>query len=297
MSARRQLIVSADDFGMSRGVNAAIMRAHREGVLTQVSLMVRGRAAAEAVELARSTPSLSVGLHLTLVQGYSAAPSGAVPLLAGADGRLRRDPVWAGMRYFFTPGARRQIEREVVAQLEAFAATGLQLSHVDGHLTIHMHPIVLGVLLDVATRYRIRAIRLSGDPLVPALRWDGRHLGRKLFEAGVFGGLSRWALPHVRRAGLRYPDRVYGMHQSGHVSEDYWSYLLPDLPPGVSEVYCHPAVLDDEAQQWRPAEYAGDAELTALCSPRLRAALDAAGIERISYRDLVEPRQKSGRNS
>lgn len=286
MSPRRRLIVAADDFGMSPGVNAGILRAHREGILTETSLMVRGAAAAEAVALARATPSLGVGLHLTLLQGHCAAPPAEVPLLADRDGRFSDHPVWTGMRYFFVPGIRAQLRREIAAQLDAFAATGLALSHVDGHLTIHMQPCVLAALLELAPRHQLRALRVPRDPLGAALRWDRRHAPRKAFEAIAFGGLVRWGAPRIRAAGLRTPDHMFGMHQTGAVTEDYLLHLIATLPPGTSEVYCHPAVVDDEARRWRPAEYRSDAELAALCSPRVRAAVDAAGIELITYRDL-----------
>jgi hopanoid biosynthesis associated protein HpnK len=282
----RRLIVAADDFGMSPGVNAGILRAHREGILSETSLMVRGAAAEEAVALATATPSLSVGLHLTLLQGFCTSPPQTIPLLVDAAGRFSAQPVWSGMRYFFVPGIREQLRREITAQLDAFAATGLPLSHVDGHLTIHMHPAVLAILLDVAPRYGIRALRLPRDPLTPALRWDRRHAARKLFEALSFGGLVRHGAPRIAAAGLRTPDRMFGMHQTGAVSEDYLLHLIATLPPGTSEVYCHPALVDDEARRWRPADYRSEDELAALCSPRVRAALTSGGIELISYRGL-----------
>lgn len=287
MTAARRLIVSADDFGMSAGVNAGIIRAHREGILGDASLMVNGQAFGEAVELARANPTLSVGLHLMLVQGHAAAPPAEIPLLASPDGRFGDAPVMAGMRYFFTPGVRRQLRREIVAQLDKFAATGLPLSHVDGHLTIHAHPVVLEILLDVCQRYGIRAVRLPREPLGDALRYDRRHLFRKLFEALSFSALSRWAEPRLRRAGVRHPDRMFGLHQTGHVSEAYLLSVIAALPPGVSEIYCHPAEVDDEARRWRPADYESEGEAEALTSPRVRDALARAGIERITYRDLA----------
>lgn len=286
MTARRRLIVAADDFGMSPGVNAGILRAHREGILTETSLMVRGAAADEAIALARATPSLSVGLHLALLQGHCAAAPREIPLLADAAGRFSDNPIWSGMRYFFVPGIRAQLRREITAQLDAFLATGLPLSHVDGHLTIHMHPSALAVLLDVADRYGVRALRLPRDPLGPALRWDRRHAGRKVFEGLAFGALAGWGAPRIRAVGLRTPDRMFGMHQTGVVSEAYLLHLIATLPPGTSEVYCHPALIDDEARRWRPTDYRSEDELAALCSPRVRAAIDDAGIELIGYRDL-----------
>jgi hopanoid biosynthesis associated protein HpnK len=286
VSARR-LIVAADDFGLSPGVNAGVLRAHREGILTETSLMVSGAAVDEAVALARATPTLGVGLHLTLLQGHCTAPPSEIPLLVDGEGRFSDNPVWTGLRYFFVPGIREQLRREITAQLDAFAATGLPLSHVDGHLTIHMHPCAVAILLEVAERYGVRALRVPRDPLGDALRWNRRHAVRKLFEAAAFGGLARHATPRIAAAGLRMPERMFGMHQTGAVTEDYLLHLIATLPPGTSEVYCHPAaVVDDEARRWRPAEYRSDAELAGLCSPRVRAALDAAGVELIGYRDL-----------
>lgn len=287
MSARRRLIVSADDFGMSAGVNAGIVRAHRDGILTDTSLMVNGQAFTEAVELARAHPTLSVGLHLMLVQGRATAPPAEIPLLVGSDGLFGNGPIAAGMRFFFLPGARAQVRREISAQLDKFLATGLPLSHVDGHLTIHVHPVVLEALLAVCDRYGVRAVRLPREPLVPALRFDHRHLARKLFEAAAFTCLSRWARPRLDRARVRYPDRMFGLHQTGRVSEEYLLHILAELPAGVSEIYCHPALPDDEARRWRPADYTSEQELAALTSARVREALETGGVVRISYRDLA----------
>ena len=283
----RRLIVAADDFGMSPGVNAAIIRAHRDGILTDTSLMVNGQAFAQAVDLARANPTLGVGLHLMLVQGRAALPPARIPLLVGSDGLFGNTPVVAGMRYFFTPGVRAQLRSEICAQLDKFVATGLPLSHVDGHLTIHMQPVVLGLLIELRDRYGIRAVRLPREPLLRALRYDHHHLLRKLFEATSFNALSRWAVPRLDRAVVRYPQRMFGLHQTGQISEDYLLGVLGALPPGVSEVYCHPALLDDEARRWRPASYASEQELAALTSPRVRTAIEEAGIERITYRDLA----------
>jgi hopanoid biosynthesis associated protein HpnK len=285
------LIVAADDFGMSAGVNAGILTAHRDGILTDASLMVNGVAFAGAVELARATPTLSVGLHLMLVQGRATLAPDEIPLLADRRGMFGTWPIWNGLRYFFLPGVRAQLRKEITAQLEKFAATGLVLSHVDGHLTIHMHPAVLGILLELAGRYGIRAVRLPREPLRPALRFDRRHAGRKLFEATVFNALSRFAEKRLVQAGIRHPDRMFGLHQTGHVNEEYLLAVLRDLPPGINEIYCHAAVVDDEARRWRPADYESERELTALTSPRVRRAIEEAGIERISYGQLPSRRE------
>lgn len=287
---QKRLIVSADDFGMSTGVNAGVIRAHREGILTNASLMVTGAAFPQAVELARQNPTLGVGLHLVLVQGRAASPPDEIPLLVDCRGNFRSSAPWAGLRYFFSPAARAQLRREIGAQLERFAATGLPLSHVDGHLNIHMHPTVLAILTDLAPSHSVRALRLPREPLAAALSFDRSHLGRKLCEAMVFTLLGRLALKRLAGAGIAYADRVFGLHQTGRVTEAYLLGVLDRLKQGVTEIYCHAGFWDAESRRWRPADYEPEVELGALCSGGVRAALEAAGIELISYRQLWQSR-------
>lgn len=287
-SVVRGLIVSADDFGLSPRVNAGIVRAHREGLLTNASLMVNGAAFEEAVELARSLPGLGVGLHLVLLQGRSALGPGEIPGLVSDERYFSEQPVATGMRYFFCRRLHAALEREVRAQVEKFLATGLELSHVDGHLNIHMHPTVLGILLRIAPEYRIRAIRLPREPLRLSLQADSRDRWRKGVESITFRSLCRYAQPRLDAAGLAYTDQIFGLHHSGHMTEPYLRFLIERLPPGVTEVYTHAGLVDAEANRWRPASYESEAELEALLSPSLRERLQELGVVRISYRQLPE---------
>jgi hopanoid biosynthesis associated protein HpnK len=285
----RRLVVSGDDFGAAPEVNAAIVRAHRDGILTSTSLMVSGDAAAEAVALARENPGLAVGLHLVLVQGRPAARRDEIPVLLTAEGAFRRAPVATGIRYawqYLFRAGREQLRREIEAQLAAFAATGLRLSHVDGHLNMHLHPMVLPILLELAPRYDVRAVRLSREDLRAALRFDRRHLARKLAEGAVFQVLAAYLEPRLRAAGIVTADRVYGMHQTGHVNERYLLELIAALPPGVSEIYCHPSEGVSSALGPYQLGYDQAGELAALLSPRVRAAMRAAAVELVSYPQL-----------
>jgi hopanoid biosynthesis associated protein HpnK len=283
---RKQLIVSGDDFGLSPGTNSGIIKAHRDGILTNASLMVNGSAFAEAVALAHATPSLAVGLHLVLVQGRTTLEPSDIPDLVDRSGAFRNNAPAAGLRYFFVPRLRRQIEREIGAQLERYLSTGLPLSHVDGHLNIHMHPSVLAILLKLASRYGIRAMRLPREPWRISLRLDPREQRRKLMEALIFRNLTRFARPRLAAHGIRHPDQMFGLHQSGHVTEPYVLGVLRHLPPGITEVYGHPALVDADARRWRPADYESEAEVAAFTSERVRDALRAADIELTSYGDL-----------
>lgn len=288
MSARR-LIVSGDDFGAAAEVNAAVARTHRDGILTSASLMVRGDAVDEAVAVAAAHPALAVGLHLVLAQGRPATPPAAIPKLIGRRGRFGDSPVLSGLRYAWAwlgRAGRAQIAREVEAQLEAFAATGLPLAHVDGHLNMHLHPMVLPVLLGLAPRYGIRVMRLTREDLRAALRHDPRHGLRKRAEALVFRALAAFALPRLTAAGIRTADRIYGLHQTGHVDEAYLLGLIATLPAGTSEVYCHPAERQPAAlAAWQPG-YDHEGEVAALLSARVRSALRAADVELIPTRGL-----------
>jgi chitin disaccharide deacetylase len=295
----KRLVVSGDDFGAAPEVNAGIVRAHRDGILTATSLMVTGAAAAAAVALARRHPRLAVGLHLVLAQGRAAAPAAEIPALTGAAGVFADTPVRNGLRYAvlsLRAAGRAQLRREIMAQLDAFRATGLPLAHVDGHLNMHLHPMVLPILLELAPRYGIRAMRLSRESLAAALRHDRRHLPRKLAEGAAFSALAAWAAPRLRAAGIVTAERVYGMHQTGHVDEAYLLGLIPALRAGVSELYCHPS--DGVAPAMAPFQpgYDHAGEVAALTSPRVRAALRDAGVELVSYAEVGNPSNGTSRS-
>jgi chitin disaccharide deacetylase len=141
------LIINGDDFGSSAAVNRAIIQAHREGVLTSASLMVNERAAPQAIELARANPTLAVGLHLVLVLGRAALPQHEIPHLTDAQGHFSSSSFQAGVKYYFSAAARRELRREMRAQFEKFVATGLPFSHVDGHTHLHQHPLIFKELI------------------------------------------------------------------------------------------------------------------------------------------------------
>ena len=258
-----QLVVNADDFGRSSSINRAVVRAHREGILTTASLMVAEDACEEAVEMARDLPELGVGLHVSLVCGK---------LLR--ERSLESDsPVLAGCRFFFNRELEARIRSEIEAQFERLSETGLTLDHVNGHLNIHLHPVVLPIILEVAESYGQPAIRLTRDPLLPNLRLGKGRWGYRLSHAMIFGGLSAIAEGELVQRGLPYADRVYGLLQSGEMNEGYVAGLLRELPEGCSEMYFHP----DK----------GNVDLSALTSVQARDAIQQRGIKMIRYQDLA----------
>jgi hopanoid biosynthesis associated protein HpnK len=270
----RRLIVNADDFGRSPSINEAVMRAHREGILTSASLMVNEPACAGAVALARENPMLGVGLHLTLACGKSALPSEKIPGLVNERGEFSGRPVAVGMRYFFNHDLRDQLRSEIHAQFAKFRATGLPLDHVDGHLHLHLHPTVFRILMEDAAALGIRHLRLTREPFwmdVPLAQ--GNRLCRAK-DAAIFFLLSWRAQSALRRREIQHPQRVFGLLQNARVSESYLLKLLAILPPGDSELYSHPSL--DESRH----------EFDALISPRVRARVEQLGIKLVRYQDL-----------
>jgi hopanoid biosynthesis associated protein HpnK len=270
----RRLIVNADDFGRSASINAAVEKAHREGVLTSASLMVNEPGFEEAVAMARSHPRLAVGLHLTLIQGHAALPAEEIPGLANARGEFGRNPVKLGWRYFFHSELRDQLYCEISAQLRKFHSAGLRLDHLDGHMHLHMQPAVFRLLMENAGKWGIRHFRLTCEPLRPNLRAARGHYFMRALNALVFRCLASWQRRALAKRDIRHARQVFGQLQDGRVDEAYVLGLLPHLPPGDSELYSHPS-LDNFKH-----------ELDALLSPRVRELAGQLGIQFIQYQDL-----------
>lgn len=276
-----QLIVNADDFGMSRQVNQGVIRAFSRGVLTSCSLMVSGDAFQEAVELARQNPGLAVGLHLVAICGKAVLPARDIPALVDSEGRFSAQPTRAGLKYYFSPESRRQLRMEIEAQFEKFKATGLPMSHVDGHLHMHVHPVIFGTILDLAPRYGTRAVRVPCGELGPAFRLDQSQYMKKLQHAFLFWMLSRYMRRKLSRQGLVYADRVFGNLLSGRINERHFLGILPSLQPGFHEIYFHPAERPASSPTAEQRQCA--LELEALLSPAVRSRLQELGIGLSTY--------------
>jgi hopanoid biosynthesis associated protein HpnK len=270
----RRLIVNADDFGRSHSINEAVIRAHREGILTTTSLMVNEPGFDEAVQLARENPKLGVGLHFATVCGRSALPPEKVPNLVNAKGEFTNNPASAGMRYFFSPACRRQLRDEITAQFEKFHSTGLPLDHVNGHLHLHMHPAIFSILVENAERFCIRRMRLTNDRFFLNARIASGEWIYRIAHAVIFKFLSAWERSTFKRKNFAHTDAVFGLLQNARVDEDYVTKLLPHLPSGVSELYSHPSL--DQFKN----------EFDALVSPKTKALVRELNIELIRYGDI-----------
>ena len=285
------LIVNGDDFGASAETNAGILRCHREGILTSTSLMVAEPAREEAAALARENPELDVGLHLVACQGKSILAPARLGALVDPRAAFPNSPVRAGMRYFFNRRLRQKLVDECRAQIEAHLELIGYLNHINGHLNIHVHPVILDILIGLAVEYRVPCLRLPREPVLTTLRLSADNGGRKLMESMIFRSLSARARRRMVRHGIRSGDWLFGLHQSGHITERYLHGLLARLPDNcVTELYFHPAA-DVGA---RPPNPAAQGEVELLTSPLVRDLLARHDIRLTTYGKLASESLPAG---
>jgi len=279
MRAKR-CILNADDFGGSRSINEAIMKAHTEGLLTSCSLMVSGAAVEEAARFAREHPSLGVGLHLVLVCGKAVLPPQEIPHLVDGQGRLSAHPVAAGLRYFWSKAAQQELRREIDAQFAKLFAANLRCSHVDSHFHMHVHPAVFDLVLEAAARFDVTRLRLPNEELSLHLRLS-RRWPPDLLTAATHRMLYRRNVQRARERGFLVAERVYGLLQTNRLDETYLCHLLPHLGGQTNEIYCHPDT----------ATARGTDELQALLSPKAAETVARLGLQLTNYAELEGPPQ------
>ncbi len=233
--------------------------------------MVAGEAAADAVARARTMPDLGVGLHLVLVEGRPSLPPEQVPDLVDSHGRFREDMVRSAIAMAFIPRVRRQLFAEVEAQFAAFAATGLKLDHVNAHKHFHLHPVIASAMIAAGRKHAMVAARAPVEPrdVLAAIK-PGAPPRRD--PAGPWVRLVR---SRLRRAGLTVPDQVFGLAWSGAITPERLRGLIEHLPPGLTEIYTHPAT---GAYPGSAPGYGYATELWALIDPLAKQAIAREGI-------------------
>jgi len=281
----RKLVINADDFGYSKSVNQAIVKAHTAGILTSASLMVTGDAFCEAVELARNHPSLGVGLHLVIGTGKSALRPDLIPHLVNGLGEFPNDPLTVGLRYQFNTAARKELLQEIRAQLQRFKSTGLEMTHVDGHLHNHVHPYVLHCLVLLSKEFGIRFIRLPNEELAIHWKTGGRPgLGVMVIWA-IFRLLRVYGKRLLSSHKIGYCERVYGLLKTGEITEDYLCELLPEVKGNIVEIYAHPCISLNTSLPTKQ-EINGQLELDALTSKAVAKCLKESGFTAVSFSSL-----------
>lgn len=296
----RFLILNADDFGLTPRVNAAVQRAHTEGVLTSASLMVAEPACEEAVQIARQYPNLGVGLHVVVSCDHAVLPPQFIPHLVGADGRFGADPLRVGLRYAFSKAAQKELADELEAQFAKFASFGLPWSHADGHQHMHLHPTVFERFLSLCRAHGVHRIRLPLEEFSTHWRNGGDGPNLNTGAALFLRLLRRRALRIIHTVANRpesplfFCDRVYGQLQSGNMHLNYVLKLVQQLRGRTNEIYFHPGT--DYAKKLPKALQTltvHDVELHALLHPQLQEALEKANIQKGTYAQAEQFEQRN----
>jgi chitin disaccharide deacetylase len=243
-----RLIINADDFGVTCGVNRAIAELHRAGALTSATLMATGAAFDDAVAVASANPTLGVGCHVTLTDGIPVSPPQSISTLLGPDGKTFRpslvDFVQALLRGKISEA---EIEREALAQVEKLHAAGIKVTHLDTHKHTHLFPAVTRPLLRVAEHCSIRAIRNPFEATWSLALGHGNRLRR--LQVNLLSSFKSTfdRQPQIRVRGVLTTDATIGISATGHLDGPSLHQLLTALPAeGTFELCCHPGYNDED---------------------------------------------------
>ncbi len=288
----KRLIVNADDFGLTSGLNRAIAELHSAGVLTSATLMASARAADEAITIARATPTLGVGCHVVLVDGDPVLPPRDLPTLA--DPATKRFPpsLIAFLRWLFRDRhsaadspASRELQAEAAAQIALLQSRGLRLTHIDTHKHTHIFPAVLRPVLRAARAAGITRVRNPFEPSWSRSATTGAPLARRVEVA-----LLRYLEPRFRRIvaeeGFTTTDGAIGVLATGTLDRASIASLLRATPPGTWELVTHPAYNDADLAQARTRLLASrETERAALTSIDLKGEIELINFSSIGEVD------------
>lgn len=278
----RYIIINADDFGRHAEINRAVEEGLVHGCLRSATVMPGGAAFAGAIDIARRHEELGLGVHFTLVDGHPILPPEEIPSLVGSEGDFLPDHTALLKRYLKGGVNLEEVRRELAAQLQKIEATGVSLSHVDSHQHMHTLPGIIDIVLDLAARAGIRAVRTPRTPLF-ASAFGG--LGQLVGRLGL-STLARLAACKAHRRGLLTPDHFAGIVAGEAVSEGELLHLIAHLPQGTTEVMMHPGMKNDVLQEDSGWQHDFEAELAAILSPRVGEALRKAEVEPVNFRHL-----------
>jgi hopanoid biosynthesis associated protein HpnK len=290
----RRLIINADDFGLTAGVNRAIVEAHTRGIVTSSTLMATGPAFEDAVRLAKQSPDLSIGCHALLIDGEPVLNSARMPTITSHNAGTTR--FRDGLKSFAARALTGrldpdEVEAETTAQIRKIQSAGLTVSHVDSHKHTHLFPAVLRPLLRAALACGVGAVRNPFGPRKPlksSALLVRPNLWTRYAEVRVLRALAGRFREAVQREGMVTPDGTLGIVVTGALDAKLFRAIAAIIPDGTWEFVCHPGYNDSDLQQANTRlRESRETELQVLTLPAARQLLEDQGIRLISYHELV----------
>ena len=289
----RRLIVNADDFGFTAGVNRAIIEAHTRGVVTSSTLMANGPAFAEAARLAGSVPRLSVGCHVVLIDGEPVLSAEQLPSLTGRSPRFSDNLKTFALRAIAGRVDADEITAEATAQIRKIQAAVIEASHFDTHKHTHLFPKILRPLLRASAACGVRAVRNPFGPRRPLRSSEllkRPNLWTRFAEVRILHSFAGRFREAVDREGFATTDGTLGIEVTGTLDETLFHAISQSIPEGTWEFVCHPGYNDADLNAARTRlRESRETELRVLTLPSAREVLSRGGIELISYHELATP--------
>ncbi|MFH1305198.1 MAG: ChbG/HpnK family deacetylase [Candidatus Omnitrophota bacterium] len=261
---KKQLIINADDVGLSGAINAAVKTCYEKEAITGVSVMADGRCFKEAASMLRELGKPEVGIHLAYPVPGGVRNFAALYFSGGLD--------LADVYQMFS----RQIKKARNA--------GLEITHMDSHEHIHMFPAVLKILAALAVEFKIPYIRLSLEKgSVLRKRFNAKDILRHM-------ALKPFALLGKRflsREGIKHNDAFWGHFHAGRINDDVLCFIMRNLVPGVNELAVHPGIMSPELLKDSPWHKNAQQETTALLEGKWRALAAVADIRLVTHKEVV----------
>jgi hopanoid biosynthesis associated protein HpnK len=286
----RRLIINADDFGFTAGVNRAIVEAHSRGIVTSSTLMANGTAFADAVELAQSVPRLSVGCHVVLIDGEPVLAARQLPSLT-REGRFRDGLKTFAARALAARMDDEEVFAEATAQIRRIQTAGIRVAHFDTHKHTHLFPRILRPVLRAAKACGVAAVRNPFGPRLPMRSSEllqRPNLWTRYAQLRVLGAFARKFRAAVEQEGFATTDGTLGIEVTGTLDESLFHAIADSMPDGTWEFVCHPGYNDADLQKANTRLRASrEMELRVLTLAGARGILEERGVQLMSYIDLT----------
>ena len=278
-----RLIIHADDFGLSKEINAGILQAYIEGNLTSTSIMASGAAFEEAVEICHTIPALDTGIHLTLVGERPVLNGSAIKSLLNREGCFHTNAGQFVRKYYCGQLSLKEIRCELEAQIQKVLNTDVPISHLDSHQHLHMLPRILSITVELARKYNIAAIRFPCESFNFSMLWELPLLPRTL-QMLVLNGFCFLG----RKTDILRTDHFIGFRAGGNMNKYNLLQTIDRLPQNKTiELMCHPGK-GDSGSSYSNWQYHWQDELDALLDADVTALLQQKNISLISYRELAQ---------
>lgn len=272
----KRLIVNADDFGLSPGVNRGIVKGIDNGIVTSTTMMLNMPGQQDAFSILSERPDISVGLHFNITAGKPVSLSEDIPSLVDDKGcfyniRTLIPLLNGGM---ITPD---DIAKEFEAQVTLMKENGISISHIDSHKHLHLFPDVLETITNMTHDMDIKAMRYT------------EKTPREVFNSmgiDVQGLEANPTISEIRESQIKVPDGLLGLDVVGKLSPRTLKNLLSILPDGSWELMCHPAEIDEDLTRLSSLTNGRQEDLSGLIDTEVQQEVENSGIELISFKEI-----------